>query len=187
MVVQWHAIQPQKLFRALLVSAHCIYCQWGNQEREESSYAKWRSLKKKKKLQMWGYSIFVSTYPILLCHKRFRFDWAFQKCKASRTISQTQPSQFKSCNSFLFNCVERLSSYDVGFEYSPFCLSGTASATIWHPVSALAQPFQGENDSLRELLLPGQYCPHKHESETEAHACALSHTILAALVKVGVT
>lgn len=56
------SIQPQKLFRGLSVSARCTYCQWGNQKREESSYTEWRRVVL---LQMCGYTIVVSTYPIL--------------------------------------------------------------------------------------------------------------------------
>lgn len=137
------SIQPQKLFRGLSVSARCTYCQWGNQKREESSYTEWRRVVL---LQMCGYTIVVSTYPILPFQKESGMTGLFieapEKRKTSCTISQPKPPQFKSWNGFLFNSFERLSSCGVGFEYSPFCLSGTASATIWRPLSALALPFQ---------------------------------------------
>lgn len=63
---------------------------------------------------------------------------------------------------FLFNSAERLSRSNVGFEYSPFCLSGTASATIWCPLSALEQPFLEESNFIKELFftLLRQHCPH---------------------------
>lgn len=95
---------------------------------------------------MWGYSTFVSTYPILPFHKNQVWlgflQRLLEKRKTSCTISQPQPPQFKPWNGFLFNYVEKLWSSDVGFEYSPFCLSGTASATIWCSLSALVLPFQ---------------------------------------------
>lgn len=64
----------------------------------------------------------------------------------------------------------------VGFEYSPFCLWGSGSATIWHSLSALALPFQEEKTTPSESYCYLGSIVHTNTSQTEAHTCVPSHT-----------
>lgn len=137
---------------------------------------------------MQGYSLFV--HSILAFQKRINSDWSshsdcWKIVNAIIIIIITQPQrpQFKSWNGFLFNSVERLSRSNVGFEYNPFCLSGTASATIWCPRSALEQPFRQESNFIKELFFTAlrQHCPHTQIQvrNTTMWSAELQRTIIA--------
>lgn len=174
------SIQPQKLFRGLSVSARCTYCQWGNQKREESSYTEWRRVVL---LQMCGYTIVVSTYPILPFQKESGMTGFSQRHlknvkRHARFPNPRRPNLNLETASYLTvlkgyrAVVLVLNTAHSAFQVL-LVLQFGALWVLWHCL------FRRENDSLRELLLPGQHCPCKHKSETEAHTSSFTHNPVA--------
>lgn len=127
MVVQWHAIQPQKLFRVLSVSACCVYCQQGRKKRKPSP-----------NVGLLHICLYISHF-----HKRVKCDRAFhwdtwQNVKRCVPFPNLSLPNSNLETPFYLTVLKGFWAVMVVFEYSPFCLSGTASATIWHHPSALA-------------------------------------------------
>lgn len=170
MVVQWHVIQPQKVFRALLVSACCIYCQQANQKREESRNNKWWSMfgKKKKKVN-------VRLLHICLHTSHFTFSQKSQEWLgfSQRHLKPNLPNSNLETAFYL----TVLKSYRalmlvLNTVYFAFQVQFGSLWVLWHCL------VRGEKEFLRELLLSGQHCPHKHKSETDVHTYTPLRTIL---------
>ncbi len=85
------------------------------------------------------YSTCVSTCPIL------PFDWVFhshlEKHKCSLFPNLSLPNSNPETASYL-TVLKGYRAVMLVCEYSPFCLSVTASATVWRHLSALALSFQ---------------------------------------------
>lgn len=132
-----------------------LYSHQGNQERQQNGYAKWKGILKNKMANARLLPIF--TFHFLLFRKELivsdLLTVAAKKCKMPLLLLPNLNVPDSNLEmAFLFNRVEKLSRSNVGFEYSPFCLSGTASATIWCPLSALEQPFPEESNFIEELF-----------------------------------
>lgn len=115
-------------------------------------------------------------------HKRVRCDWAFHwgTWKNMKRCTPFPNLSLPNSNleiSFHLTVLKGDWAVMVVFEYSPFCLSGTPSATIWHLPSALAiAAFSEGKTTPSESYCYPHSIVHTSTSQRQRHTLVHLHT-----------